>query len=127
MHDGALTTDIRRLNRNGPDGWQHNRHRYASRPKIPTRPAANKESPCEKFPELPISDREIESREGIENNEDGKPRGCAANQPIPDRACSPGAVLTTNTDLICASGYASTVRDVPVSEKEQVFAGYGID
>ena len=73
MNDGALTADLRCLNRNGPDVWQHNRKRYASDPPIPTRPQANKESPCEKFPELPILDREIESREGIENNEDDEP------------------------------------------------------
>jgi hypothetical protein len=56
-----------------------------------------------------------------------KTSGCTANQALPDPACSPGAVLTTDTSLICVSGYTQTVRDVPVSEKEQVFAEYGID
>jgi hypothetical protein len=49
------------------------------------------------------------------------------NQPLPDPACSPGAVLTTDTGVICVAGYSQTVRDVPISEKEQVFAEYGID
>ena len=56
-----------------------------------------------------------------------KTSGCAGNQTLPDPACSPGAVLTTDTSVICVSGYTQTVRDVPDSEKEQVFAEYGID
>ena len=56
-----------------------------------------------------------------------KTTGCIANQELPDPACSPGAVLTTDTSIICVSGYTQTVRDVPTSEKEQVFAEYGID
>ena len=56
-----------------------------------------------------------------------KTSGCLANQALPDPACSPGAVLTTDTSIICVSGYTQTVRDVPDSEKQQVFAEYGID
>jgi hypothetical protein len=36
-------------------------------------------------------------------------------------------VLTIDTSAICVSGYTETVRDVPTSKKEQVFAEYGID
>lgn len=56
-----------------------------------------------------------------------KTSGCLANQTLPDPACSPGAVLTTDTSVICVSGYTQTVRDVPDSERQQVFAEYGID
>ena len=56
-----------------------------------------------------------------------KTTGCIANRPLPDRACSPGAILTTDTSIICVPGYSATVRDVPTSEKQQVFAEYGID
>src|SRR5258708_28839464 len=54
-------------------------------------------------------------------------RDCTADQALPDPACSSGAVLTTDTSVICVSGYTQTVRDVPLSEKQQVFAEYGID
>ncbi len=56
-----------------------------------------------------------------------KTSGCVGNQALPDPACSPGAVLTTDTNVICVSGYTQTVRNVPDSEKQQVFAEYGID
>ena len=55
-----------------------------------------------------------------------KTSGCVANQTLPDPDCSPGAVLTTDTNVICVSGYTQTVRNVPDSEKQQVFAEYGI-
>src|SRR5262249_57674800 len=56
-----------------------------------------------------------------------KTLNCVANQPLPDPACSPGAVLTTDSRVICVSGYTQTVRDVPISEKQRVFAEYGLD
>jgi hypothetical protein len=56
-----------------------------------------------------------------------KTSGCVPNQALPDPACASGAVLTTDTSVICVSGYTQTVRDVPLSEKQQVFAEYGID
>jgi hypothetical protein len=56
-----------------------------------------------------------------------KTTGCVANQPLPDRACSPGAVLTTDTSVICVPSYSQAIRDVPTSEKQHVFAEYGID
>ena len=52
--------------------------------------------------------------------------GCLANQILPDSACSPGAVLTTNIKTICVVGYTKTVRDVPLSERKKVFKEYGI-
>lgn len=56
-----------------------------------------------------------------------KTAGCVAVGALPDPACTPGAVITTATkDQICVSGYSSTVRNVPVSEKNAVYAAYGI-
>ena len=55
-----------------------------------------------------------------------KTTNCTANQALPDSACSPGAVLTTDTKVICVSGYTKTVRNVPDSEKKKVFKEYGI-
>jgi hypothetical protein len=45
---------------------------------------------------------------------------------LPDIACSPGTVLTTNVTTICKVGYTKTVRDVSVTTKKKVFAEYGI-
>jgi len=56
-----------------------------------------------------------------------KASNCIADQSLPDSACTPGAILTTDTSVICVSGYTQTVRDVPDSERQQVFAEYGID
>jgi hypothetical protein len=56
-----------------------------------------------------------------------KTSGCAAHGGLPDSACTPGALLATGTkDAICQSGYSSSVRNVPTSEKNQVYAEYGI-
>jgi hypothetical protein len=56
-----------------------------------------------------------------------KASGCVAQGGLPDSACTPGALLATGTkDAICQSGYASSVRNVPTSEKDQVYAEYGI-
>jgi hypothetical protein len=56
-----------------------------------------------------------------------KSSGCQAHNALPDSACTPGAILSTGTkDAICQSGYAKSVRNVPDSEKNQVYAEYGI-
>ena len=44
----------------------------------------------------------------------------------PNRALTPGAALAVGTARICVRGYASSVRDVPESEKDAVYARYGI-
>jgi hypothetical protein len=50
-----------------------------------------------------------------------------AHDALPDSACTPGAILATGTkDAICQSGYSGSVRNVPISEKNQVYAEYGI-
>jgi hypothetical protein len=56
-----------------------------------------------------------------------KTSGCEAHGGLPDSACTPGAVFTNATpEVICVSGYTRTVRNVPFSEKDQVYAEYGI-
>ncbi len=56
-----------------------------------------------------------------------KTSGCQAHNGLPDSACTPGAILSTGTkEAICKSGYAKSVRNVPNSEKDQVYAEYGI-
>jgi hypothetical protein len=56
-----------------------------------------------------------------------KTSGCQAHDGLPDSACTPGAIIASATvSEICTSGYASSVRNVPTSEKNQVYAEYGI-
>jgi hypothetical protein len=56
-----------------------------------------------------------------------KTSGCVAHGGLPDSACTPGAIFPDATvQQICTSGYASSVRNVPFSEAEQVYAEYGI-
>jgi hypothetical protein len=56
-----------------------------------------------------------------------KTSGCVAHRGLPDSACTPGALLAIGTkDAMCQSGYARSVRNVPDSEKNQVYAEYGI-
>ncbi len=56
-----------------------------------------------------------------------KTSGCQVNGPLPDSACTPGAIIDTATkDQICVSGYARSVRNVPQSVKEQSYSEYGI-
>ena len=56
-----------------------------------------------------------------------KTSGCVSTNGLPDPACTPGAILPAATvDQICQSGYSSSVRNVPQSTKDEVFAEYGI-
>ena len=56
-----------------------------------------------------------------------KTSGCMAHNGMPDAACTPGDFLPTGTKAaICKPGYAQGVRNVPASEKNQVYAEYGI-
>lgn len=56
-----------------------------------------------------------------------KTTGCQAKNALPDPGCTPGAIFPNATkDQICQSGYASSVRDVPQSRKDQAYASYGI-
>jgi len=56
-----------------------------------------------------------------------KTSGCQVSQALPDSACTPGAIIATATkDQICRPGYATSVRNVPDSVKNQAYAEYGI-
>lgn len=55
-----------------------------------------------------------------------KTANCSANLSMPDSDCTPGAVLTTSTAVICKGGYTKTVRNVSTATKKKVFAEYGI-
>ena len=56
-----------------------------------------------------------------------KTSGCVAHGGLPDSACTPGAIFANATvQQICGYGYASSVRNVPFSEKDQAYAEYGI-
>ena len=45
---------------------------------------------------------------------------------MPSPGLTPGAALTTSAARVCRSGYASRVRDVPESEKAEVYGRYGV-
>lgn len=45
---------------------------------------------------------------------------------MPDRSLTPGRTFRVGPAAICVSGYSSRVRDVPDSEKEAVYARYGV-
>jgi hypothetical protein len=56
-----------------------------------------------------------------------KTSGCVSNNGLPDSACTPGAIFEdAAVDQICTPGYSSSVRNVPLSEKDEVYAEYGI-
>src|SRR5262245_52539227 len=51
-----------------------------------------------------------------------KTTGCQVRGPLPDPECTPGAIFPDATvSQICTPGYASSVRNVPTSEKDQVY------
>ena len=47
-------------------------------------------------------------------------------EPLNDPRVTPGATFDVSTSAICRSGYSSSVRNVPQSEKDRVYAEYGI-
>lgn len=56
-----------------------------------------------------------------------KTSGCSAHNGLPDSACTPGDIFPSATkSVVCKKGYASSVRNVPESEKQQDYASYGI-
>ena len=53
--------------------------------------------------------------------------GCTIVGPLPDHACTPGAVFAEATpDIICVSGYSASVRSVSVGLKKKIYAAYDI-
>lgn len=56
-----------------------------------------------------------------------KTSNCMVNGPLPDRECSPGAIFAEAAkEQVCVPGYSQKVRDVPVSEKNDVYDEYNI-
>jgi hypothetical protein len=56
-----------------------------------------------------------------------KTSNCVGQNGLSDPACTPGAIFSGATrGQVCTSGYSSQVRNVPQSEKDQVYAEYGI-
>lgn len=47
-------------------------------------------------------------------------------EPLNDLRVTPGAIFKVSVATVCRSGYATSVRDVPQSEKNVVYAEYGI-
>src|SRR5689334_21955223 len=51
--------------------------------------------------------------------------GCMVRGALPDPACTPGDILPGITkERVCQPGYASSIRDVTSSVKNQVYAEY---
>jgi hypothetical protein len=46
---------------------------------------------------------------------------------MPNRTLTPGVALRVTAARVCTSGYAGRTRDVPSSEKEAVYARYGVE
>ncbi len=56
-----------------------------------------------------------------------KTSGCVILDSLPNQACTPGKILEgVGKDQICLAGYAKSVRNVPESEKNEVYAEYNI-
>jgi hypothetical protein len=56
-----------------------------------------------------------------------KSAGCQVNGALQDSACTPGAIFAGATkDAICTPGYSKSVRNVPTTEKQEVYTEYGI-
>jgi hypothetical protein len=56
-----------------------------------------------------------------------KTSGCVAQGPLPDKACTPGAIFSDKSFMqICTPGYSKTVRNVPTQLKREVYREYGI-
>ena len=93
---------------------------------IPTSPPA---APTAAPPPVPSSPPETLANPPISQGlgQRTKTSGCVTANGLPDPACSPGAIFPDATAAqICVPGYSSSVRDVPTSEKDQVYAEYGI-
>ncbi len=90
----------------------------------------------------PTENRVINATSSVESaslgNDEEKLSSLQSNKPIsvikkvdsvslyPNPTLTPGDVLSVDTSKICVSGYTSTVRDVPLSLKKQVYAEYGV-
>lgn len=56
-----------------------------------------------------------------------KTQDCQIRGPLPDPACTPGAVFPQVTaQQVCTPGYSKSVRNVPTATKDLVYAEYNI-
>jgi hypothetical protein len=56
-----------------------------------------------------------------------KTSGCGIHRPLPDARCTPAAYFSKATKAkICVPGYSKRVRNVPQSEKNDIYAAYGM-
>lgn len=71
----------------------------------------------------PSASASVSSVLGVQTKHDG----CVRNGALPDPACTPGAIIPSITkEQICTAGYSSSVRNVPDSVKQEVYAEYGV-
>ena len=52
--------------------------------------------------------------------------GCVVRGPLPDPACTPGSVRTSDKALVCTPGSSRRARDVSAALKREIYAAYGI-
>ncbi|MEK7648654.1 MAG: HNH endonuclease [Patescibacteria group bacterium] len=53
--------------------------------------------------------------------------GCIAEENMPDERCTPGDIFPQATaEQICVPGYSRKARNVSVSQKNRIYASYGI-
>ena len=56
-----------------------------------------------------------------------KTEHCVAQNALPDKDCTPGAIIDGATkEQICVPGYSQSVRNVPDKEKNEVYASYNV-
>jgi hypothetical protein len=56
-----------------------------------------------------------------------KSSGCISQNALPDKDCTPGAIIAEATkEQICVSGYSQSVRNVSEKTKNEVYASYNI-
>ncbi|MCL4384236.1 HNH endonuclease [Patescibacteria group bacterium] len=57
-----------------------------------------------------------------------KTSSCVAENSLPDKSCTPGATMPGVTkEQVCTVGYSSSVRNVPVTVKSEIYKEYGIE
>jgi hypothetical protein len=89
------------------------------RPETPTQaPVQSSNLEQHQLSKVPNSTTTANTESSSKNVSTTDKAGVASLYPNP--ALTIGAVLTTDASGVCVSGYSATVRDVPLSEKEQV-------
>ncbi len=98
----------------------------AQQPPFPT-PSVTSNSQTASSSATPSASATPTSTQTLTLDQRTKTSGCVAVNGLEDKACTPGAIIDGATkDQICVSGYSKSVRNVPESEKNQVYLEYGI-